>query len=74
MKDGFSVGVTGVSAPVLDLDNRQCVAAMTSPVLHFVHGENADLQNIASRLRHHADAVSRQYSNYRAGPDEASDD
>ena len=74
MKDGFSVGVTGVSAPVLDLDNRQCVAAMTSPVLHFVHGENADLRNIASRLRHHADAVSRQYSNYRAGPDEASDD
>ena len=73
MKDGFSVGVTGVSAPVLDLDNRQCVAAMTSPVPHYVHLENADLENIASRLRHHADRVSRQYSNHVAGSDEALD-
>ena len=73
MKDGFSVGVTGVSAPVLDLDNRQCVAAMTSPVPHYVHLENADLEKIAARLRHHADAVSRQYSNHAAGSDEALD-
>lgn len=70
MKDGFSVGVTGISAPVLDLDNRRCVAAMTSPVLHFVHVKNAALEKIASRLRHHADRVSRQYSNYGSAPGE----
>ena len=74
VKDGFSVGVTGVSAPVLDLDSRQCIAAMTSPILHYVHLENADLEKIASRLRHHADAVSRQYSNHMADPGKASDD
>ena len=74
MKDGFSLGVTGVSAPVLDLDNQQCIAAMTSPILHYVHLKNADLENIASRLRYHADAVSRQYSNQTAGFEEESDD
>ena len=74
MKDGFSVGVTGVSAPVLDLVSGQCIAAMTSPILHYVHLENADLEKLASRLRYHADAVSRQYSNHMADPDEASDD
>lgn len=65
MKDGFSVGITGLSAPVFDLDFQQCIAAMTSPVLHYVHLKNTDLEKIASRLRYHADTVSRQYSNHR---------
>ena len=34
---------------------------------------NADLEKIAARLRHHADRVSRQYSNHVAGSDEAPD-
>ena len=74
MKDGFSLGVTGVSAPVLDHNNRSCIAAMTSPILHYVHLKNADLEHIGSRLRYHADTVSRNYSNQMIGSDEASDD
>ena len=65
MKDGFSVGVTGLSAPILDLERGQCIAAITSPVLHFVHLKNTDLKKIAARLRHHADTVSKLYSNRR---------
>lgn len=66
MQDGFSRGVTGLSAPVLDLENGQCLAAMTSPVLHYVHLKNTDLDKIASRLRYYADTVSRLYSNHQA--------
>ncbi|NIT53266.1 MAG: IclR family transcriptional regulator [candidate division Zixibacteria bacterium] len=69
MKDGFSVGITGLSAPVFDLDSQQCIAAMTSPVLHYVHLNNTDLEKIASRLRHHADTVSRLYSNHGLAPE-----
>ena len=49
MKDGFSLGVTGLSAPVIDLETNQCIAAMTSPVLHYVHLQNTDLEKIAAR-------------------------
>lgn len=73
MKDGFSLGVTGVSAPVLDLDNRQCIAAMTSPILHYVHVKNTDLEKIATRLRFYADRVSSLYSNQRITADNAAD-
>jgi DNA-binding IclR family transcriptional regulator len=69
MKDGFSVGITGLSAPIFDLDTQQCIAAMTSPVLHYVYLKNTDLEKIASRLRHHADTVSRHYSNHRSVPE-----
>ncbi len=68
MKDGFSIGVTGLSAPVLDLERGDCIAAITSPVLHYVHLKNTDLKKIAARLRHHADRISRQYSNRRREP------
>lgn len=64
MQDGFSVGVTGLSAPVIDLETGQCIAAMTSPVLHYVHLQNTDLEKTATRLRFHADTISRQYSNH----------
>ena len=63
MKDGFSVGVTGLSAPILNLETGQCIAAMTSPVLQYVLLENTDLHKIASSLRFHADTVSRHYGN-----------
>jgi len=63
MKDGFSVGVTGLSAPILDLETGNCIAAMTSPVLQYVLLENTDLHKIASSLRFHADTVSSQYGN-----------
>lgn len=67
MKDGFSVGVTGLSAPILDVDTGQCVAAITSPVLQYVHSKNTDLEKIASRLRYYADSITKLYSN--CGPD-----
>ena len=63
MKDGFSRGVTGLSAPVMDLERGECVAAMTSPVLHYMQLKNTELKKIAGRLRFHADTVSKLYSN-----------
>lgn len=66
MKDGFSVGVTGLSAPILDMERGECIAAITSPVLHYVHLKNTDLDKIAVRLRYHADTISRIYSNRKA--------
>lgn len=63
MKDGYSLGVTGLSAPVLDLERGECVAAMTSPVLHYMQLKNVDLNKIAGRLRYYADTVSKLYSN-----------
>jgi DNA-binding IclR family transcriptional regulator len=66
MKDGFSVGVTGLSAPIVDLETGQCIAAMTSPVLQYVTLKNTDLHKIASSLRFHADTVSSHYGNRKA--------
>ena len=65
MKDGFSIGVTGLSAPILDLELGHCIAAMTSPILQFVHEKNTNLNKIAARLRYYADTVSNDYSNQR---------
>lgn len=72
MRDGFSLGVAGLSAPVLDMERGTCIAAMTSPVLHYVQLKNTDLSKIARRLRYHADTISSQYSN-RSVMDEHAD-
>ena len=38
---------------------------MTSPMLHYVHLRNTDLEKISTRPRYHADTVSKLYSNRR---------
>ena len=63
MRDGFAKGVVGLSAPILDLEQEQCSAAMTSPVLHIHHLKDEDLYRIGERLKFYADAVTRQYNN-----------
>ena len=69
MRDGFAKGVVGISAPLIDLEQKTCVGAMTSPVLHLLNLKDEDLYRIASRLKYYADVVTKNYNNLPVLPE-----
>ena len=63
MENGFAVGVTGISAPIMDLQKNLCIAGLTTTLLNSVHFENLNINLITEKLILYAKEISLGYTN-----------
>lgn len=61
MTDGFAVGVTGISAPILNGITNKCNFALTTSILQEVTTESHDFKKVAKLLCQAAQEISEQY-------------